>query len=106
MTLSGDLYLVRLEITYAAPLGEEDVELLSYCGEHIVKSRCIKRPAVHLSRIEEIKHVLKKSFLRTMIPCMEHPKFLRRLKERTLQAYREKQEMERKMRETGLEPEQ
>ena len=106
MTLSGDLYLVRIEITYAAPLGKEDVELLSYCGEHIVKSRRIKRPAVHLSRLEEIRHALKKSFLRTTIPCMEHPKFLRRLKERTLQAYREKQEMERKMRETGLEPEQ
>jgi hypothetical protein len=37
---------------------------------------------------------------------MEHPKFLRRLKERTLQAYREKQEKEMKMLETGLEPEQ
>jgi hypothetical protein len=104
VTLSGDLYLVRLEITYAAPLGEEDVELLSYCGEHIVKSRRIERPAVHLSRIEEIKHALKKSFLRTMIPCMEHPKFLCRLKEKTLQAYREKQEKERKMLEIGLEP--
>jgi hypothetical protein len=106
VTLSGDLYLKQLEITYAAPLGKEGVELLSYCGEHIVQLRRIERPAVHLSRIEEIKHTLKKSSLRTTIPYMEHAKFLPRLKESTLQAYRERQEKDRKMLETGLKQEQ
>lgn len=103
--LAGDLFMVRLEITFAAPLDETEAELRAFCGPHIVKTRVLERPAVHLRHLDEVRDTLRDSYLNTTIRYLEHPKFLGRLKEKTLQAHREKQEKHARMRAAGVEPE-
>lgn len=103
--LAGDLFMVRLEITYTAPLDETEAELRAFCGAHIVKTRVLERPAVHLSNLDEVRGALRDSYLHTTIRYLEHPKFLGRLKEKTLQEYRERREKFARMRAAGVEPE-
>lgn len=103
--LTGDLYMVRIAITFRAQLDEADTELRSFCGDAIVKTRILERPAVQQNRLDEVKRSIKESYLNTTLRYLEHPRFVSRLKEKTLQEYHEKLEKEAKMRAAGIEPE-
>jgi hypothetical protein len=91
--LSGDLYMVHLEITTVAALEKDDVELRQYCPSGTLKmSRVIKKSAVHERNLQEVRTGLKESFLNTNRPYIEHPKFISRFKHTCLAAYRDQEE--------------
>jgi hypothetical protein len=91
--LSGDLYMVHLEITTVAALEKEDVELRHYCPSGKLKmTRVIKKSAVHERDLQGVRAGLMESFLNTNRPYMEHPKFIRRFKRTCLATYRDQEE--------------
>ena len=91
--LSGDLYMVHLEITTVAALEKEDIALRHYCPSGKLKmTRVIKKSAVHERDLQRVRAGLKASFLNTNRPYMEHPKFIKRLKHTCLAKYREQEE--------------
>jgi hypothetical protein len=91
--LSGDLYMVHLEITTVAVLEKEDVELRHYCPSGKLKmTRVIKKSAVHERDLQGVRAGLKESFLNTNRLYMEHPKFISRFKHTCLAKYRDQEE--------------
>ena len=91
--LSGDLYMVHLEITTVAALEKEDAELRHYCPSGKLKmTRVIKKSAVHERDLQGVRADLKESFLNTNRPYMEHPKFISRFKHTCLAKYRDQEE--------------
>ncbi len=91
--LSGDLYMVHLEITTVAALGNDDIELRHYCPSGKLKmTRLIKKSAVHERDLQGVRAGLKDSFLNTNRPYMEHTKFISRFKHTCLAKYREQEE--------------
>lgn len=95
--LSGDLYMVYLEITMVVAIEPDETELLHYCPSGRLKmTREMKKSAVHGKELLEVKASLKESFLNTNIPYMHHPKFIGRFKHTCLAAYREQEEKARK----------
>ena len=95
--LTGDLFMVRLEVNYSLALDTSDTELREYCGDRIVKTRLIERPAVHLSRLDEVKRTLRDSYLESTLHYIERPSFATKLKRKTLEEYHEKLEKEAKL---------
>ncbi|MEN6473411.1 MAG: hypothetical protein ABFD81_05295 [Syntrophaceae bacterium] len=95
--LTGGLYMVRLEIRYSLALEDTDTELRACCGDRIVKTRLIERPAVHMRHLNEVTRSMQASYLESTLRYMERPKFAARLKEKTLQEYHEKLEKEAKL---------
>jgi len=95
--LTGDLYMVRLEVSYSLALDESETELREYCGQAITKTRLIERPAVHVSRLDEVKRSLRDSYLESTLHYMQRPSFATKLKRKTLEEYREKLEKEAKL---------
>jgi hypothetical protein len=91
--LSGDLYMVHLEITTVVALQPDDTELLQYCPSGRLRmTRVLKKSAVHEKDLQEVRASLKESFLNTNIPYMVHTKFIGRFKNTCLNAYREQEE--------------
>lgn len=90
--LSGDLYMVNLEITTVVALEPDDTELLHYCPSGTLRmTRVLKKSAVHGRDLQEVRSSLKESFLNTNIPYMHNPKFLGRFKHTCLATYREQE---------------
>jgi hypothetical protein len=102
--LTGDLSMVRLEVSYSLKLDESETELREYCGQAIVKTRLIERPAVHASKLDEVKRSLRDSYLESTLHYMQRPSFATKLKRKTLAEYHEKLEQEARMRAAGREP--
>ncbi|MGC9324889.1 MAG: hypothetical protein ACP5G0_09125 [Desulfomonilia bacterium] len=97
--ITGDLYLIHLEISMVADLGEEDEELRRYCGENrLRRTRVLKKPAIHARDVDEVKQSMKQSFLATNLPYMEHPKFLERFKSFSLTEFKEREKEEQRIR--------
>lgn len=91
--LSGDLYMVHLEIATVVELEKEDVELRHYCPSGKLKmTRVIKKSAVHERDLQGIRTSLKESFLNTNRPYMKNPKFISRFKHTCLAKYRDQEE--------------
>ena len=95
--LTGDLYMVRIEISYSLKLDESDTELRAYCGERIVKTRLLERPAVLARDLDEVKRTLRDSYLESTLHYMQRPSFATKLKRKTLEEYHEKLEKEAKL---------
>jgi hypothetical protein len=100
--LSGDLWLIRLKVTTTCFLENADDELRRFCGDRIVKTKLIERPAVHASRLDDVRKSLKESYLNSTLGYMQTPKFLKRLKEKELADQIEKLKKERRLREAGV----
>jgi len=91
--LSGDLYMVHLEIATVVELEKEDVELRHYCPSGKLKmTRVIKKSAVHERDLQGIRTSLKESFLNTNRPYMKNSKFISRFKHTCLAKYRDQEE--------------
>ncbi|MBN1635910.1 MAG: hypothetical protein JW920_05320 [Deltaproteobacteria bacterium] len=98
--LSGDLYMVRLEFSIILLLDDEDHELLTYCGDHIRRTRVFEKPAVCERDLEQTKKGMKQSFFETINPYFNHPEFARRLKNRTrLEMHEEDERRKRRVHE-------
>lgn len=95
--LTGGLYMVRIEIRYSLALEDSDTELRAYCGDSIVKTRLIERPAVHMRHLAEVKRTLQDSYLESTLHYMQRPSFATKLKRKTLEEYHEKLEKEAKL---------
>lgn len=95
--LTGGLYMVRIEIRYSLALEDSDTELRAYCGDSIVKTRLIERPAVHMRHLAEVKRTLQGSYLESTLHYMQRPSFASKLKRKTLKEYHEKLEKEAKL---------
>lgn len=96
--LSGELYMVHIAITYSVELGEEDGDLRRYCPSgRLAVTRYIHRPGVPKKDLERVKAQLTESFLNTNIPYMEHPHFVKRFKETSLERFRKEEEKARRM---------
>ncbi len=91
--LSGELYMVHIAITYSVALGAGDRELLKYCPSgRLAVTRLIHRPGVHSRDLERVKRELAESFIRTTRSYMEHPRFVERFKETSLERFRKEEE--------------
>jgi len=95
--LTGGLYMVRIEIRYSLALEDSDTELRAYCGDSIVKTRLIERPAVHMRHLAEVKRTLQDSYLNSTLHYMQRPSFATKLKRKTLEEYHKKLEKEAKI---------
>jgi hypothetical protein len=100
--LSGDLWLVRLEVTTTCYLENADEELRRLFGEKIIRTKLIERPAVHQKRLDEVKKSLAESHLSSTLHYMQTPKYLKRFKETELRDKLEKIEKERRLRAAGI----
>ncbi|HVN72803.1 MAG TPA: hypothetical protein VMU10_12365 [Desulfomonilia bacterium] len=90
--LSGDLFMVHLEITTVVELDENDTELRSYCPSGKLRmTRILKKSAVHERDLREVRRSMEESFLNTNKPYMEHPKFIGRFKHTCLTTYRDQE---------------
>lgn len=91
--LSGDLYMVHLEFTISITLGEEDAELRRYCnGKRLCKTKVFKRAAVHERDLDQVRKSLKESYFTTTTRYLEHPRFIERFKQKSLEDYKEEEE--------------
>jgi len=102
--LSGDLWLIRIRVSTTCYLTNEDDELKRYCGERIVQTKTIERPAVLASVLEQTKKSLVESHLNSTMHYMETPTFLKRFKAKEMKEQLERNEKERKMRAAGIIP--
>ena len=94
--LSGDLYMVHLEIITIVSLDDDDVELRHYCPSGRLRmTRVLRKSAVHERDLRQVKKAIKESFLNTNRPYIEHPKFIGRFKNTCLATYREQEEKAR-----------
>jgi hypothetical protein len=94
--LSGDLYMVHLEITTVVAIDKDDAELRHYCPSGLLRmTRVLKKSAVHERDLQAVRGGLKESFLNTNRPYMEHQKFISRFKHTCLATYREQEEKAR-----------
>jgi len=94
--LSGDLYMVHLEIITVVTLDDNDIELRHYCPSGRLRmTRVLKKSAVHERDLQGVRKGIKESFLNTNRPYMEHPKFIGRFKNTCLATYREQEEKAR-----------
>ena len=91
--LTGDLYQVHLVFTTSVALGEGDAELRGFCGEDRAQIvRELKRPAVHVRDLEEVRAGMRGSFLATNLPYLENPMFPGRMKDKLLRDFQEEEE--------------
>ena len=94
--LSGDLYMIHLEITTVVTLDDQDLELRHYCPSGRLRmTRVLRKSAVHERDLQQVKKAIKESFLNTNRPYIEHPKFIGRFKNTCLATYREQEEKAR-----------
>jgi len=90
--LSGDLFMVHLEITTVVELDMNDMELQHYCPSGKLRmTRVLRKSAVHERDLREVRRAMKESFLNTNKPYMEHSKFITRFKHTCLTTYRDQE---------------
>jgi hypothetical protein len=91
--LSGDLHMVHLEFTISIALGEGDEELRRYCnGNRLSRTQIFKRAAVHERELEEVRRSIKESYFRSTTRYLEHPRFIERFKQKSLEDFKEEEE--------------
>ncbi len=91
--LSGDLHMVHLEFTISVVLDEKDEELRKYCkGDRLSRTQAFKKAAIHEPELEEVKASIKASYFRSTTRYLEHPRFVERFKQKSLEDFREEEE--------------
>lgn len=93
--LSGDLHMLKMTFSIVLPLDEGDVEMRPCIGDTIVRSRTFEKSGVAKTDIEKVKRTFRESFISTTMPYISSDKFVKRLKQRTLEEMKERQAKEK-----------